>query len=245
MLKTAQTIAVLTVALLVCVSTSHAAVFGTSGFEISEGFGSSGAVGVGGSSAGTWADGGNTIDTSNVRYGSQAAQGAGTMKLTFSNSVKGSIQAAAGNVRLSYSMYDPGGTADVRQNGYGGVNSGSGDELWQMRLKANGDVHMQTDVLGGGVQNDEATPSTDSDNKWIDFIVDMDLSNASGVGHFTSVQYKVAGEADFTEMLSTESQFRIASGRHLNRLHFNHDGGDNGGDTRYDGIWVGGPPPVS
>ena len=247
MAKLLQIIAVLTIFQVACLTTSHAAIFGTAGFEESEGYpGSGGGInGVVDPDIGTWSALGNVTNSAIFRDGAQSALGDGTLTLDGDAATKAAIQAATGDIRISFSMYWPEG-ADMRMNGFGGTNDTMTGELWQFRIKPDGDIHFQTDLLGNdtGAQNDIDTPATDPTNQWVDFIAEMNLSGT--IGLFNSLQYRV-GNDPFKESLSTVSQFRDRNeGTHINRLTFNNDNDGGEGNARYDNIVIAdgsAPPP--
>ena len=240
MTRTLKIFAMVTVGLLLAINTSHAQTLGTAGFEESEGYpGSGGGInGVVDADIGTWSAGGNVTDSAIFRAGAQSALGDGTLILDLDAATKAAMQAATGDVRISFSMYWPEG-ADMRMNGFGGTNDTMTGELWQFRIKSNGDIHFQTDLLGNdtGAQNDIDTPATDPTNQWVDFMADIDLSGS--IGQFKSLQYRVASDP-FKEVLSTVSQFRDRNeGTHINRLAFNNDNNQGDGGARFDNIVIG------
>ena len=246
MTRTLKIFAVVTVGLLLGINTSHAQTLGTAGFEESEGYpGSGGGInGVVDADIGTWSAGGNVTDSAIFRAGAQSALGDGTLTLDLDAATKAAIQAADQDIRISFSMYWPDG-ADMRMNGFGGTNDSMTGELWQFRIKSNGDIHFQTDLLGNdtGAQNDVDTPATNPANQWVDFMADIDV-RSSNIGLFNSLQYRV-GNDPFKEVLSTQSQFRDRNeGTHINRLAFNNDNNQGDGGARFDNIVISVVPTV-
>ena len=167
------------------------------------------------------------IDTNNVRSGAQSARlgplpGPGEAatniinKYTFNLPTRGNIAAAPGPIRISWSTYRSVLDDDLRMMAFGGLSDSQFTEVWQMRIRPDG----QVDIEHAGVKDES---SIANQTGWFDFEMILDLNLPTN--QMLSAKVAPPDGSGFIEMLSAPQSFKTEPViSHYNRTWWYADG---------------------
>lgn len=166
-----------------------------------------------------------TIDTNNVRTGAQCArmaiQGTNMVnKYGFNLPTRESIAAAPNPIRISWSTYRADDGDDIRMMAFGGLNADQFTEVWQMRIRTDGDVDIEYLNVGAG---GSSLAGITNQTGWFDFEMTIDLNLPTN--QMLSAKVAPPDGSGFIEMLSAPQSFKTEPViSHYNRTWWYADG---------------------